>query len=190
VYLGVALLIMAVALSFVAVGLVSAARKEESSGRLDNLLVGTLSREAWFAQLVALGTMVLLLGGLLAGFATWLGAALDHSNVGLASMLEAGNNLAVPAFLLFGAGMLALAVVPRLVIFVLYGLLVWFFLVEIVGGVVKASHLMLDLSAFHQMAAAPATPVAWTANEVMIAIALASAILGVMIFSRRDLVGE
>ena len=189
-YLSVALLIMAVALAFVAVGLVSAARKEESSGQLDNLLVRALSRETWFGQRVALGTVVLVLGGLLAGFATWLGATLDHSSVGFVSMISAGPNVAVPAFLLFGLGVFALAVAPRLVNFVLYGLLVWFFLIEIVGGVVKANHWVLDLSAFHQMASAPAMPIAWTANEVMIALALVSAGLGVIVFSRRDLLGE
>jgi ABC-2 type transport system permease protein len=189
-YLSVALLIMAVVLAFVAVGQVNAARKEESSGQLENLLVRPFSRNAWFGQQVALGTLVLVLGGLLAGFATWLGTALDHAHVDLASMLNAGFNVAVPALFLFGAGMLALALAPRLVSFVTYGLLVWFFLVEIVGGVVKVNHWVLDLSAFHQMAAAPATPVAWTANAVMIALALASAAVGAITFTRRDLKGE
>jgi ABC-2 type transport system permease protein len=189
-YLSVALLIMAVALAFMAVGLVSAARKEESSGQLDNLLVRALSREAWLGQRVALGTIVLLLGGLLAGFATWLGATFDHASLGLATMLDAGLNVAVPAFLLFGLGVLTLAAAPRIVNRVLYGLLAWFFLVEIVGGVTRVSHWVLDLSAFHQMATAPATPVDWTANEMMIALALASVGSGVFIFSRRDLSGE
>lgn len=189
-YLSVALLIMAVALTFVAVGQVGAARMEESSGQLDNLLVLPFSRSAWFAQRASLGTAVLVLGGLLAGFATWLGTALDHAHVGLASMLNAGLNVAVPAFLIFGVGMLALALVPRLVSVVTYGLLVWFFLIEIIGGVVKVNHWVLDLSAFHQMAAAPAAPVAWTTNAVMIALALTSAIAGAIMFSRRDLKGE
>ena len=189
-YLGVALLIMAVALAFVAVGQVSAARKEESSGQLDNLLVGPVSRSAWFAQRVALGIVVLVLGGFLAGFATWLGTALDHASVGLTSMLDAGLNVAVPALLLFGVGMLVLALAPRTVSFATYGLLVWFFLIEIVGGVVRVNHWVLDLSAFHQMAAAPATPVDWTANAVMSALAVAAAVLGATTFSRRDLKGE
>ncbi len=189
-YLSVALLIMAVALAFVAVGQVSAARKEESSGQLENLLVRTFSRTAWLSQRVALGTVVLVLGGLIAGFSTWVGAALDHENVGFAPMLDAGLNVAVPAFLLFGAGILALALAPRLVSVVTYGLFVWFFLIEIVAGVAKVNHWVLDLSAFHQMAASPATPVAWTANAIMIALALGAMLLGAVIFARRDLTGE
>src|ERR1035437_5335944 len=182
-YLGVALLIMAVALTFVAVGQVSAARKEESSGQLDNLLVRPFSRVAWITERMLLGMVVL-------GCAARVGAASDHASVSLSSMLGAGLNVAVPALFLFGAGFLAFAVVPRLVSVVTYTLFVWFFLVEIMGGVVKVNHWILDLSAFHQMAAAPATPVAWTTNATMIAVALAAASLGVAFFRRRDLKGE
>lgn len=181
---------MAVLLAFVAVGQVSAARREESAGQLDNLLVRPYSRTRWFAQRVALGTLVLLLGGVLAGGATWLGAILDRANVGLGSTLGAGINVAVPALALFGIGMLTLALVPRLVGALTYGLLVWFFLIEIVSSVTKINHWILDLSAFHQMAAAPATPVNWITNAAMIGIALIVTVAGVTAFNRRDLKGD
>ncbi len=189
-YLSVALLIMAVALAFVALGQVSAVRKEESSGQLDNLLVRAFSRSAWLSQRVALGTIVLVLGGLLAGCSTWVGAALDHESVGFTLMLTAGLNVAVPAFLLFGVGILTLALAPRLVSAVTYGLFVWCFLIEIVAGIANVNHWVLDLSAFHQMAAAPATPIAWTANALMCSLALVSILLGAFVFARRDLTGE
>jgi putative exporter of polyketide antibiotics len=68
--------------------------------------------------------------------------------------------------------------------------LAWFFLIEIVGGAVGVNHWILDLSAFHQMSAAPATPVDWTTNAVMAAIALIAAGLGIELFNLRDLKGE
>jgi ABC-2 type transport system permease protein len=105
-------------------------------------------------------------------------------------MFDAGLNVAVPALLIFGVGVLALAVVPRMVNVVTYALLVWFLLVEILGSVVTANHWILDLSSYHQMAAAPAIAVNWTANAVMIALALGAAGLGVVRFDRRDVKGE
>jgi len=74
-YLSVAYLLMAVVLSFVAVGQVNAARKEESGGLLENLLVRPFSRVSWLTQRIALATAVLALGGVLAGLSTWVGAA-------------------------------------------------------------------------------------------------------------------
>jgi ABC-2 type transport system permease protein len=189
-YLGVALLIMSVALTFVAVGQIGAARKEESSGQLDNLLVQPFSRSTWIGERIALGVVVIVIGGVLAGFATWVGAVSDHANVKLSSMLGAGVNVCVPALLVFGIGVLALAAAPRFANVIAYGLLVWFFLIEIVGGAVGVNHWILDLSAYHQMAAAPATPVDWTTNALMAAIAVVATAAGVALFRRRDLKGE
>jgi len=112
------------------------------------------------------------LGGVLAGLSTWVGAAREHADVPLSSMFDAGLNVAVPALLIFGVGVLALAVVPRMVSVVTYAVLVWFLLVEILGSVVTANHWILDLSGYHQMAAAPAVAVNWSANAVMIALAV------------------
>ena len=189
-YLSVALLIMAVALSFVALGQVNTARREESSGQLENLLVRPFSRAVWLVERIALAVAALVLGGLLAGVATWLGAISDHASVKFSSLLSAGLNVSFPALLLFGVGVLVLAVAPRMVSIITYTLFVWFFLVEILGSVVNMNHWILDLSAFHQMAASPAAPIAWTANAVMVAIALVSVGFGVELFRHRDLRGE
>jgi ABC-2 type transport system permease protein len=189
-YLSVAYLLMAVVLSFVAVGQVNAARKEESGGLLENLLVRPFSRVSWLTQRIALATAVLALGGVLAGLSTWVGAAREHADVPLSSIFDAGLNVAVPALLIFGVGVLALAVVPRMVSVVTYAVLVWFLLVEILGSVVTANHWILDLSGYHQMAAAPAVAVNWSANAVMIALAVGAAGLGVLRFNRRDVKGE
>ena len=133
---------------------------------------------------------MIVVGGMLAGVATWVGAVRDHARVDFSSMLGAGLNLCVPALVVFGIGVLALAIAPRFVNVVTYGLLAWFFLVEIVGGAVNVSHWILDLSAFHQMAAAPAAAVDWTTNAIMVTIALVATVLGVALFRRRDLKNE
>lgn len=148
------------------------------------------SRTTWLAQRIALATVVVALGGVLAGLATWVGATSDHAHVHFASMLDAGVNVAVPALLIFGIGILALALIPRRVGVVTYGLLVWFLLVEILGSAVRANHWILDLSGFHQMAAAPASPVNWSVNAVMIALALGAAAGGVVLFDHRDVKDE
>jgi putative exporter of polyketide antibiotics len=62
--------------------------------------------------------------------------------------------------------------------------------VEIAAGVTKINHFVLDLSAYHQMAAAPAATVDWTTNAVMLALAFASICVGVFSFQRRDLQGD
>ena len=181
---------MAVTMGFIAAGQVSAARTEESSGRLEHLLVRPLSRRSWFVGRTVLATGVLVVGGVLAGLSTWVGAASDHAGVSFTSMLEAGVNVVPPALLILGVGMLFLGVVPRLSVGVTYAVLVWSLLIEITSGIAVVNHWLLDTSVFHQMAAAPSVHVDWAANLIMVLLGALVALAGVDAFTRRDLKGE
>lgn len=189
-YLGVAFLIVGVLVALIAAGQVGAARGEEAAGRLEHLLVRPVSRSSWLAGRVSVTIGVLVLAGLAAGVFAWLGAASQDSGVGLAGLLGAGLNLVPPAVFVLGAGALALGVRPRAASGVTYGVLAWSFLVELVGGIVKANHWLLDTSVFHQMAAAPAVPANWTTGAVLVAVGVLAAVLGAIALRRRDLAGE
>ena len=137
--------------------------------------------------------MVLLAGGVLAGVFAWLGAASQHSGTSLGTLLDAGLNLVPPAVAIGGVGVLAFGVWPRRTAAVVYTVLTWSLLADIVGGFGgsgPASRLLLDSSVFHQMASAPAASPNWTANGVMVAVGVACALLGAVAFNRRDLVGD
>jgi ABC-2 type transport system permease protein len=189
-YLGFALLIMAMALGFVAVGQVAAARTEESTGRLENLLVRPLGRVPWLHERSVIAVSVLVVGGLLAGLSTWLGAAIEHAGVGFTSMIDAGLNVVPPALVLLGVGILVFGLWPRVAVKVTYAVLLWSLFVELIGGAVSLNHWVLDTSTLHQMAPAPSEPVDWTSAGAMVAIAVAATLVGYHRFARRDLAGE
>jgi ABC-2 type transport system permease protein len=189
-YLAISFLIIALLVALIAAGQMSAARSEEASGRLDNLLVRPVSRYQWLGGRFAVATACIVLAGLLAGVASWSGAASQHSGVSLATLLDAGLNVVPPAFLVLGLGTLTLGLWPRGVSVVTYGLIAWSFLVEIIGTVVNASHWILDTSLFHQMAAAPATSPNWTTNAIMVTLGAAAAAIGGFAFRHRDLANE
>ncbi len=189
-YLGVALLIMAVVLGFVAAGQVTAARSEESTGRLEHLLARPLSRVSWLGRRIVVAAGVLVAGGLLAGLSTWVGAASDHAGVDITTMLQAGLNVVPPSVLILGIGVLVVGARPRMSAAVTYAVLVWSLLVEITSGVVGVNHWIIDTSVFHQMAAAPSAPIDWTSNTVMVVVGALAALAGVAAFRRRDLQGE
>jgi ABC-2 type transport system permease protein len=188
--LGVCFLILAVLVAFVGAGQLTAARSEESGGRIDHLLVRPLSRTSWLGERLLVAIAVLLVSGLVAGVFAWLGAASQHAGVSFTTLLEAGLNLVPPAVAITGIGVLAFGVRPRMVSVVVYTLLGWSLLIVIVGGIGALSHWVLDTSVFHQMASAPAVSPHWEANGVMVAIGCASALLGGFAFRRRDLQGE
>jgi ABC-2 type transport system permease protein len=186
-YLGIAFLLMAVLLAFVASGQISSARAEEAEGRLDHLLVRPVSRWSWFAARLGVVTLAVVLGGVVAGIFTWLGAASQHSGVSFVTVLEAGLNVVPPAVCILGIGALVFGVSPRASSAATYGVLVWSFLVELVGGIVGLNHWVLDTSLLHQMAAAPAVSPDWTSGGAMLGVALIAALAGGIAFNLRDL---
>jgi ABC-2 type transport system permease protein len=191
--LGVCFLALAVLIAFAAAGQVTAARSEEASGRLDHLLAGPVSRSRWLGGRLAAAALVLLAGGALAGVFGWLGATSQHSGTGLGTLLNAGLNLVPPAIAIGGIGVLAFGAWPRRTSVVLYVVLGWSLLADIVGGFGGSgpvSRWLLDTSVFHQMTSAPAVAPNWSANGVMVAVGAACALLGGLAFNRRDLVGN
>jgi ABC-2 type transport system permease protein len=189
-YLGLVFLILAVLVAFVAAGQVTAARTEEAGGRLDHLLVRPVSRPSWFGGRLLVATLILVAAGVVAGVCTWLGAASQHAGVGFTPVVGAGLNIVPPAICILGIGALTLGIWPRGTSVVVYGVLSWSLLVEIVGGIGALNHWAFDTSVFHQMASAPAVSPNWTTGGVMVAIGVISAVVGAVAFRHRDLAGE
>ncbi|HWZ65641.1 MAG TPA: hypothetical protein VNX65_02465, partial [Patescibacteria group bacterium] len=168
----------------------AAAREEEAQGFLDNLLVRRVTRANWLLGRVALGVVTFLAAGLLAGLSAWLGAHLQNFDISLGSLLAAGFNVAVPAVLVLSIGVLAFGFLPRATSFVAYGVIVWSFLVEIIGSFVKANDWLLNTSILHWLAAAPAVDPHWDSLAVMLLISLSLILIGTFGFVRRDLASE
>jgi ABC-2 type transport system permease protein len=188
-YLGLTFLVLAAMIALVAAGQVVAIRAEEAEGRLENLVVRPLTRWRWFAQRLGLSTVLLVAAGLLAGVGAWVGAASQHSGVGLGSLLVAGVNIVLPALFLLGLGALAIGLWPRRASAIVYGYLAWSFLIEFIGAVVHANHIILDSSVFFHLAPAPAANPDWVSATVMLGLAGAGALVGCVFLSRRDELG-
>jgi ABC-2 type transport system permease protein len=189
-FLGVCFLIVAILAGFMAAGQTTAARTEEAEGRTDNIAIEPVSRTAWLGGRVAIAVVVLVAGGLVAGFCAWVGVAVEGGGVSLATLLKAGLNVVPATIGLLGIGILAMGVWPRKTSYVVYGYLGWSLLIELVGGFGSGSRWLLDTSLYHQMAAAPAVDPNWTVNGVMIGIGAATALFGIASFRRRDLLAH
>lgn len=189
-YLGVAFIIVAALVSTAAAGQVTATREEEAEGHLDNLLVRPVARVPWLAGRLAVAIAMLAVLGVVTGMATWAGAASQQSGISFVHIFVAGVALVPPAVFVLGLGTLAQGVAPRYAGAVAYGVVVWSFLVELIGSAVNANRWLLDLSVFHHLALAPATDPNWTSAAALAAIGIAALALGAVAFTQRDLAAE
>jgi ABC-2 type transport system permease protein len=188
-YLGYVFLVAAGLVAVAVAGQVSATRNEEASGHLDNLLVLPVARWRWLSTRLVLAAALVVAAGAFAGIATWIGAVTQGAAVTFAESIRAGLNVTPPALFVLGIGGLAFGLWPRAAIGVTYGIVVWSFLVETIAAVFDSSHWLRDTSPFLHMAPVPAAPVAWGAAAWLVGLALAAAIVGIVVFERRDLVG-
>jgi ABC-2 type transport system permease protein len=189
-YLGFSFLIITLMVAVMAAGQVTAARREEATGRLEHLVVRPLSRAQWMLGRLAVASVIVIVAGALGGTFVWLGAATQGVTVSFGNLIGAGLNSLPAAICLLGLGALAWAITPRLASGCVYGILAWSFLVELLESIVNSSHWLLDTSLFHQIAPAPAVAPDWSSGAIMIGLGFLFALAAAKLFTRRDLAGE
>jgi ABC-2 type transport system permease protein len=189
-YLGFIFVYVSVMVMFAAGGQVTAARAEEASTRLDNLLVRPVSRGRWLADRVGVAVGLIVGISLIGGLATWLGLAAQGGGASLPSLLEAGVNIVPPAVFVLGFGVLAYGVRPRVATYVAYAIVGWSFLVELVATVVTTNRLLLDTSLMSHITPAPAAHPNWVGDGWLVLLGVLAAGAGLICFVRRDLASE
>ena len=186
-WIGYEFLYLGAILAFAAAGQVAAMRTEEGDGHIENLLARPVSRPTWLGGRVGFGLVLVVSAGLAAGVGGWIGIASRRSGIGLTDMLQAGLNLAVPALFVLGVGTLLYGLAPRLAVPILYGLVLWSFVIEIVGTTVTTNHWLLDTALLSHLGPVPAANLNWTAIGWLTGLAAIAALGGLAAFNRRDL---
>jgi len=186
-WIGYTFLYIAAVVAFSATAQISAMRAEEADGRLDNLIARPVSRAAWLAGRIGFAMGVVLLTGLAIGIGGWIGVASEHGDIGLDRMLQAGLNTAVPGLFVLGAGALLYGLAPRLAAPLLYVLVLWSFLVEIIGSSLTTNHWLLDSAVLSHLGPVPAAHLNWVAIGWLTGLGVLAAAAGFAAFGRRDL---
>lgn len=186
-FLGIGFLLVTFLVTMAAAGQVMSAREDEAEGYLDHLLSRPIGRLRWLSGRIAVSAGHLLVFALSAGVFTWLGATITGAGLGLPTLLLAALNTVPAGLVVLGLGILTFGVAPRLTSAVVYGVVAWSFLVELIGSSLGASRWVLDLSVLHHIARAPAESVKWGSAAFLVAVGLVTAAVGVARFTRRDL---
>jgi ABC-2 type transport system permease protein len=188
-YIAFVFIFFILAVSVFACAQIGAARREESGQQLETLLSEPVSRRAW------LGGRVLLAGAgataisAVCGLFTWAGATSVGVNISLARMLEACANCLPVAVLFLGLAALAYATTPRASPGIAYGLVTVTFVWQLIGSLLSAPKWLLDLTPFAHVGLVPAQPFRLGAAAAMLAIGAAGALVALVAFQRRDLLG-
>ena len=187
-YLSFAFFFISIIIAALGASQIGGMRDEEASGRLDNLLVQPVHRVRWLASRLLVSLWVVILAGLSAALATWVGASTHHIYAALSSLLEAGINATIPAVFVLGVGVLVLGVRPRFSAAAAYAVVVWSFLIDLLASLFKGLDWLRDSSIFTHIKLAPSTNPDWGTAAIIIALAVAMAAVGALAFQHRDIV--
>jgi len=186
-WIGFLFLFIAALVAFAAAGQISAMRGEEADGHLDNLLARRLKRGTWLAGRVGFGAALVVAAGLATAIAGWIGVAGGHGHVGFWAMLQAGLNVMPAALFILGLGTLLYGLVPRIATPILYVVVLWSFLIDIIGSSITSNLLLLDTALLSHLGPVPAASLNWTAIGVLTGLGVITALAGLAAFQRRDL---
>ncbi len=171
-----------------AVQMTNRLRSEETAGTLETLLATPVSRSRWMTAhlMVAVGgaAAIVTLTGAVMGLAYGISIGdTSHQTARLAgAALAQGPGILVLAG--FGAALFGL--VPRHAHAVAWGSYAVCLVLGQIGDLLNLPQIVLDLSPFTHLPAAPARPITVLPLVVLTAIAAVSAAVGVASFQRRD----
>lgn len=185
-WIGYEFVFVAALLTFAAATQVSAIRSEEADGHLDHLIARPVSRTRWLLGRLGFAAALVVLAALASGIGGWAGIATGDTPVALGQMLEAGVNLAVPAIFVLGLGTLLYGITPRLTVPIVYAVVLWSFVIEIIGASITTNHWILDSAVLTHLGPVPATDLNWTAIGALVGLAIAATGVGLLLFTRRD----
>lgn len=187
-WIGYEYVFLAALIAFAVAAQLSSLRGEEADSHLDNLLVRRVERRGWLAGRLGLAVGQAAAAGIGIAVGGWLGVSGHGSGLGPADMLKAGLSAAAPALLILGIGTLAYGLAPKLTAPLVYGLILWSFLIEIIGTSLTGNHWLLDTALLAHTGPVPATDIRWTAIGWLCGAGLLAAVAGTAAFGRRDLV--
>lgn len=187
-FIGMTATIVGVALAIYAATRIGAARAEEASTRLDHVTTRSVTRWRWLAGHVLLTLASVVFLAVVAGAATWSGAALMGSDLTLRDSMSAVLNTVPVAVVFGGLAVLVFGLAPRATVAVATTGAVVTYLLQIIGPALDWPDVVVGASPFWHLRAVPVEAFEPIAAVVLVAMGAVAAAVGMLAFERRDLV--
>lgn len=189
-FLGAGLVFVVMVLMIMATTIVASIRNDEAKQYLDNILVQPYRRAAWLATRFAIGISVTLVIAVACGLAlVVIGASQDLN-------LESGKVLALAVAMtgtvgfLLGLGILVYGVLPRFSVILMYLIITWSFLIDLISSAATLDDWLLKSSLFHYLSFNLAQWPDWQTFSWLVGLGFIMAVIGIFGFTRRDIVAE
>lgn len=188
-FVGMTATIVGVALSVYAASRVGSAREEEATTRLDHVTTRSVPRRRWLGGQVLLTLVSVLLLAVVAGGATWGGAAMMGADLSAGDSMAAVLNTFPVAVVFGGLAVLVFGLAPRATVAVAASAAVLAYVLQLVGPALGWPDIIVGASPFWHLTAVPVEAFEPVSAVVLVALGAFATAVGMVAFERRDLVG-
>ena len=168
----------------------SALRRDEAKGYLDNLLVQPVRRDGWLITRLGLIVAMTTVIALLATSIAWVIATTQNIDVGIGTMMEGAVSLTGIIVLVLGTGALLYGLWPRVAVMGMVAVIAWAFIVDILKGLFHLDDIVQKTSVLYYIPKNPSKAPDWMTVGWLFAIGILLAVIGIYAFRRRDVVAE
>lgn len=165
-------------------------RRDEAKGYLDNMLVQPVTRYSWLTWRLVVITGMAIVITLLAGYLTWQFTA--NQNIALDFWTVTQNMLVLvgPVVLLLGIGTLFYGFLPRFAAPIMYVVIIWTFVVDILKAIFSLDESIEKTSLLHYVSFSLDKSPDWSNFAWLVSIGIVLAAIGIWQFTKRDIVSE
>lgn len=179
------LILLAMATTFVA-----GIRREEAMGYLDNLLVRPVRRSVWLSSRLFVTIVMITTISLLVALTIWTIVSSQGIKIDLSFMMQGSIALVGPIIFTLGFGAFLYGVLPRIAVIGMSAVILWAFLVDVLQSVFKLDDIIIKSSLLHYIDLSPTQAPDWQAFAWLTGIGILLAIVGIIGFTKRDIITE
>lgn len=165
-------------------------RQEEAKGYVDNVLIQPVTRSGWLAKRLFLVIAMVSIISLLSGYLIWQIATLQDVHIDLWIITQNAIALIGTIILTVGIGTLFYGLLPRLTSLVMYAVIIWAFVVDVLKSFFSLGDFIDKTSLLHYVSFAPTKAPDWSTFIWLVGIGVILMIIGVVLFTKRDIVSE
>lgn len=165
-------------------------RKDEAKDYLDILLAQPLHRSSWLGKRLLLIIAASITVSLAHAVTTWLMADFQNITLDLGNMLLIAITATGIIIFTLGLGTLLYGIAPRIAVTCMYIVIAWSFLIDILESVIGLNEIIVKSSLFHYVTLSPAATPDWATFAWLIAIGFSMGGIGILAFTKRDIISE
>jgi ABC-2 type transport system permease protein len=169
---------------------VGSIRSTEAKNYLDNILVQPVRRSSWLGVRLSIAAVAAVTVVIACTLLSWIIAKSESIPLDLDKFLMVNIALLGPVIFTLGFGALLYGLWPRLAATGMYIVVGWSFLIDMLASAIKLNDIVAKSSLFHYVSTSSTKSPDWSAFTWLVILGILMVIIGIIAFTKRDIIAE